>query len=200
MTREDRIGGLKVVGAMAALMWVVEVVDAIDSHRLDRWGIQPREGDGLIGVVTAPFLHVGFGHLMGNTIPFLIMGAAIALGGALRVLAVTAIVALISGLGTWIIAPAGTVHLGASGVVFGYAAYLIFRGLFDRSLLSLGVGAIVAAAFGAVLLGGLVPHTGVSWQAHFFGAVGGLVAARVLSARAGQEQLGEGPARGRLAV
>ena len=180
--RNARTDGFRVVVVLAALMWGLEVVDAVAGHRLDRYGIEPRDGDGLIGVVAAPFLHAGFGHLFSNTVPFLVMGFAIAFKGALRVLAVTAIVALASGLGTWLIAPESTIHIGASGVVFGYATYLLSRGFFDRDLLELAIGVVVGLLYGGALLGGLVPEEGVSWQGHFFGAVGGVLAARTLAA------------------
>lgn len=180
----DRRRGFLLVGALSALMWVSEIVDQVLSGRLDGLGIEPRSVDGLSGVVLAPFLHVGFGHLAANTLPFLAMGALIAFSGLRRVFAVTAIVVLVSGVGTWLIAPAGTVHLGASGVVFGYAAYLVARGLFDRRFHYLAVGVLVAFGYGTTLLFGLVPQAGISWQAHLFGAVGGVLAARVLSQRA----------------
>ena len=174
-----------VVAAMAALMWVVEVIDQVAGGRLDANGIEPRELDGLDGVVWAPFLHGGFDHLIGNTIPFLLLGFAIALGGAARVILVTAIVAVIGGLGTWLIAPGNTVHIGASGIVFGYAGYLVARGAFSRSPVQIALGLVVLVVWGATLLPGLVPETGISWQGHLFGAIGGVVAARLLDRRAG---------------
>jgi membrane associated rhomboid family serine protease len=179
--RDRRLAGVQVLLALVALMWVLEIVDAASGEQLDRYGIEPRDPDGLDGIVAAPFLHVGFGHLVGNTIPFVAMGVVIALQGALRLLAVTAIVALVSGLGTWLIAPADTLHLGASGVVFGYATYLISRGLFNRDALELGIGALVAVLWGGALVAGLEPQQGISWQGHLFGAIGGVVAARVLA-------------------
>ncbi len=177
---ENRLAGFKVIGAMVALMWGLEVIDAIAGGSLDQYGIQPREDDGLIGVVAAPFLHAGSGHLIANTVPFVVMGLVIAFKGAVRVLAVTAIVGLVSGLGTWLVAPDFTLHVGASGVVFGYATYLISRGAFNRDALELAVGLIVVLVWGTALLGGLRPEDGISWQGHLFGAVGGVVAARML--------------------
>lgn len=177
---ERRLAGFQVVGAMVALMWGLEVVDAIAGGSLDEYGIEPRDDDGLIGIVAAPFLHAGFGHLIANTVPFVVMGLVIAFNGAVRVLAVTAIVTLVSGLGTWLVAPDFTLHIGASGVVFGYATYLISRGVFNRDALELAVGLIVVLVWGTVLLGGLRPEDGISWQGHLFGAIGGVVAARVL--------------------
>jgi membrane associated rhomboid family serine protease len=181
--RGDRQQALIVVGAMAALMWVLEVVDQVTSANLDQYGIRPHSADGLVGIATAPFLHAGFGHLIGNTVPFLVLGATIALSGLVRVVATTGIVALVAGLGVWLIAPSGTDHIGASGIVFGYATYLIARGLFSRNLLHLGVGLVVIAVYGTTLLFDLAPRDGISWQGHLFGAVGGVVAARLLDSR-----------------
>ena len=186
--RDPRFDGLRIVLGMATLMWVLEVIDQLADNRLDQYGIEPRDTDGLIGVAAAPFLHGGFDHLIGNTVPFLLMGFVIAAQGAARVLWVTVIVALVSGLGTWLIAPDNTIHIGASGIVFGYATYLISRGFFNRNALELAVGALVVVVYGSALLGGLVPEDGVSWQGHFFGAVGGVVAARVLSTKSAAEE------------
>lgn len=179
----DRIDALKLVLVMVAVMWVVEVVDIAAGHRLDAYGIHPRDVDGLPEIVSAPFLHVGFGHLISNTIPFVIMGAAIALGGLARVAIVTIVVGVVSGLGTWLIASTNTVHLGASGLVFGYASYLVSRGFLSKRFTELAVGALVVAVWGFGLLQGLLPQERISWQAHLFGAIGGVLAAFALSRR-----------------
>ena len=164
---------------MSALMWLVEVVSLIPNTNLDRWGIRPRQAIGLTGIVFAPFLHAGFLHLLANTIPFLVLGGVIALSGTARFVEVTATVALVSGLGTWLIGPAGTVHIGASGVVLGYLTYLVGRGFYERKLAYLVGGVVVLVLYGPVLWG-VLPKPGISWQGHLFGAVGGLLAARVL--------------------
>ena len=181
LARDERAGALAVVVAMVMVMWFVEIADVLGADP-DGLGIEPREVDGLPGIVLAPFLHAGFGHLLGNTVPFVVLGAVVALGGLLRVVAVTGIVVLVAGLGTWLAGQAGTVHLGASGVVFGYAAYLLVRGLYSRRALHLVVGFVVLAVYGTTLLFGFVPTPGVSWQGHLFGAIGGVLAARLLHA------------------
>ena len=178
--RSPREEGLAIVGLLFLGMWGLEIVDTVMNHKLDQYGIEPREADGLIGIAAAPFLHAGFGHLIGNTVPFVIMGILIALGGAARIVAVTVIVMLVSGMGVWLIAPDNTNHIGASGVVFGYATYLMTRGFYNKNALEIGVGIIIAAVFGTALLGGLAPQEGISWQGHLFGAIGGVVAARLL--------------------
>ena len=179
--REERRAGFQLVLGLVAVMWVLEIFDQAADANLDQYGIEPREPDGLIGIGTAPFLHAGFDHLMSNTVPFVVMGLAIALAGALRVVQVTAIVMLVGGVGTWLVAPENTVHIGASGVVFGYATYLLVRGFYNRSPLELLMGLIVGALWGSALLSGLVPREGISWQGHLFGAIGGVVAARLLA-------------------
>lgn len=174
------------VGVMLAVMWVLEIVDTIAGGRLDRFGIEPRDASGLDGIVWAPFLHGGFGHLIANSVPFLLLGAAIAIGALKRFALVTVIVALVGGLGTWLTGPANTVHIGASGLVFGYLTYLLARGVFARSVLYLLGGFIVFMAYGGVLWG-LLPAPGISWQGHLFGAIGGVIAAYALHAdRAGR--------------
>lgn len=180
---DPRKQGVLLVAGMLALMWVVEIIDSLDHQRLDRFGIEPRHLEGLRGVVAAPFLHASFSHLFANTIPFLVLGAGIALSGALRVAAVTAIVALVGGLGTWLVAPSNSVHIGASGLVFGFAAYLITRGIFSRSWLHLGAAVLVGAIYGSTLAGGLIPQDGISWQGHLFGGLGGVVAGWLLDTR-----------------
>jgi membrane associated rhomboid family serine protease len=178
-----RRDALRAVAIMLAVMWAVEVVDLLPGVNLDGLAIEPREVEGLDGIVFAPFLHDGFLHLISNTIPFVVLGALIALSGAFRLLSVTAIVVLVSGLGTWLLGGDNTVHLGASGVVFGYGTYLMARGLMSRRPTQLALGVAVVLVWGTAFLGGLLPHPGISWQAHLFGAVGGVIAARALDRR-----------------
>jgi membrane associated rhomboid family serine protease len=178
-TERERTGGFLAIAAMAIVMWAVETVDTVAGD-LDSAGIRPRDPEGLVGIAASPFLHSGFGHLIGNTIPFLLLGAAIAVGGLVRTLVVTGIVALVGGLGTWLTAPSNTVVIGASGLVFGFATYLVARGAYSRMPLHFAGGLAVLAIYGSTLLVGLVPTPGVSWQGHLFGAAGGVVAARVV--------------------
>jgi membrane associated rhomboid family serine protease len=178
----ERASGLLLVAVMAGLMWLVEIVD-LAAGDLDANGIRPRDLEGLTGVVLSPFLHGGFGHLIGNTVPFVVLGAVIALGGLVRVAVVTLIVVVVGGLGTWLVAPENTIHIGASGVVFGYATYLLVRGAYTRRALHLLTGVLVLFLYGTTLIFGLVPTPGVSWQGHLFGAVGGFVAARAVHRR-----------------
>jgi membrane associated rhomboid family serine protease len=173
--------GLLVLAAIVVLMWVVEAINSIDSNRLNGDGIVSRDVGRFWGVLTSPFIHASFQHLMDNTVPFVFLGVIIALHGAGRLLLVTGFIMAIGGLGTWVIGPGGTSTIGASGVVFGYATYLLTRGFFDRSIWELGVGIIVGVIWGAALLSSLVPHGGISWQAHLCGGIAGVIVAWRLS-------------------
>jgi membrane associated rhomboid family serine protease len=176
-----QIEGLLVLTAIVAIMWIVEAINSLDSNRLATSdGIYARNLGHIWAIFTAPFLHFSFQHLIANTVPFAFMGVIIALRGARRLLGVTLIIIVIGGLGTWLIAPAGTDTAGASGVVFGYATYLFARGFFNRSVLELLTGLVVGVVWGGALLSSIVPHTGVSWQGHVCGAIGGVAAAYVL--------------------
>jgi membrane associated rhomboid family serine protease len=193
----DRIRALTLVGGMIAVMWVVEVVNAVSNYSLNYdLGLRPHHVGGLDGILFSPFLHGSWSHLVGNTVPFAILGGVIALSGLARVILVTAIVALVGGVGTWLVASGNSVHVGASGLVFGYAAYLVGRGVFTRSLLHLGVGVVVGFVWGGTLLSGLAPQDGISWQGHLFGAVGGFVAAYYLGKRTAARKPPPPPAGG----
>jgi membrane associated rhomboid family serine protease len=190
---QTQLEGVIVLGGIVALMWALEAINSLDSNHLaSSDGIYARNLDHVWAIFTAPFLHFSWQHLIANTIPFVFMGLIIAVQGAKRLLFVTLIVIVVGGLGTWLVAPAGTDTAGASGVVFGYATYLFARGFFNRSALELLTGLIVGVVWGGALLSSVVPHAGVSWQGHVCGAIGGVVAAYVLR-RDRPRQVASGP-------
>lgn len=167
------------IGGFVVLLWAIELVDTILGHRLDGFGIRPRSLDGLVGVVFAPLLHGGWAHLIANTGPLLVLGFVILLSGVRVWAQATAVIWVIGGVGTWLIAGAGSIHLGASVLVFGWTTFLIFRGFFARRWGQIAVGIIILIAYGSVLWGVFPGDAGISWQGHLFGAIGGVVAARI---------------------
>ncbi|MDJ0953440.1 MAG: rhomboid family intramembrane serine protease [Acidimicrobiia bacterium] len=165
-----------------ASMWLIEVVDVlVFDQRLDQQGIIPRTLGGLDGILWAPFLHGGFGHLLANTLPLLILGGFVALGGWRRWAAVTAFVVVVGGLATWLFArPAA--HIGVSGLIFGYAGYLLVAGFVERSLRGIAVAIVVGFFFGGMVLRGITPMASwVSWESHLFGLAAGVLAAFVIA-------------------
>ena len=161
-----------------ALLWLLEGVDVVTGGSLDTFGIQPREPAELLDVVPAAFLHFGFGHLVANTLPLLLLGFVAALrSGVQRLLAVVLLIILTSGLGVWFTAAPDSNTAGASGVVFGLFGYLLVRGFIERKLLDIGIGLVVGVLYGSILWGALPTDSGISWQGHLFGLIGGVLAA-----------------------
>jgi membrane associated rhomboid family serine protease len=165
------------------LLWVIEIVDASMNNELDQYGVQPREDEGLLGILFAPVLHGGWGHLSANTLPALVLGFLVLVSGISRGLQATAVVWVVGGLGVWLVAPSNTVHLGASVLIFGWLVYLMVRGIFTRRAGEIILGMVLFFMYGGLLLGVLPGQPGVSWQGHLFGAIGGALAAWLVSER-----------------
>lgn len=166
---------------IVVLLVVIEAIDAASSYNLDRNGIEPREVSGLDGIIWSPFLHADWQHLWANLVPGVVLGFLLLM--ARRFLIVTAIVWVVSGVGVWLFGPSYTFTVGASGVIFGWLAYLLVRGLFNRSPWQILLGVVLFVIYGSVLWGVLPSDGQVSWQGHLFGAIGGVLAAWFLADR-----------------
>ncbi|WP_256895326.1 MULTISPECIES: rhomboid family intramembrane serine protease [unclassified Rhodococcus (in: high G+C Gram-positive bacteria)] len=172
------------MGSFVVLLWVIEIIDVASGSRVEQAGINPRSVDGLWGILFAPVLHDDWAHLIANTLPVLILGFLVLLSGLARGLMATGIIWVVGGVGTWLIGGGNSNHIGASVLIFGWIAYLLTRGIFTRNLGQLAVGVVVFVIYGGALWGVLPSTPGVSWQGHLFGAVGGVLAAWVLSSDA----------------
>ncbi|WP_369195869.1 rhomboid family intramembrane serine protease [Streptomyces djakartensis] len=174
----------KLMLAWIALLWLLEAVDTVTGHFLDRFGVTPREPAELVDVVPSAFVHFGFAHLLANTLPLLVLGFLAALSGIRRFLLVCALVVVADGLGVWLISPDRTNTAGASGLIFGLFGFLLVSGFVERRPLGILAGVLIAAVWGGSILAGLVPtQTGVSWQGHLLGLLAGVAAAFVLRRR-----------------
>ncbi|HYQ65454.1 rhomboid family intramembrane serine protease [Actinophytocola sp.] len=171
---------LIVIASFTALLYLIELVDAAMSGRLDQFGIQPRSLGGLDGVIWAPLLHHGWAHLFANTLPVLLFGFLAMSNGVGPWIAVTATIWLFSGLGVWLVGDTGTT-VGASGLAFGWLAFLLVRGIFNGSFGQIVIAGLLFLYWGSTLLGVLPGNPGVSWQGHLFGAIGGILAAWLVS-------------------
>lgn len=162
------------------LLWALELVDQLLLRRpgLDVYGIVPRTVHGLLGIALAPWLHAGFAHLAANTVPLVVLATLVLTRGPRTLLRVTLGVALLGGLGVWLLGGARTLHLGASGVVFGHLGYVLTVGWFERHLAWMAVSILVAGLYGGAMAGVLPGTPGVSWEAHLFGLLAGVWMAR----------------------
>src|SRR5262249_37565567 len=139
--------------------------------------------DGLDGIVFGPFLHVGFAHVLGNSIALVILGTFVLAAGLRWFLLTTAFIALVSGTGVWLTGNPDSVVVGASGVIFGYIGVLLARGVVERSWWNAAVGLLTGLLFGWQLSGALPTDEPISWQGHLFGFLGGIVAAVLFRSR-----------------
>lgn len=180
-------GALIIMTSVGALLWIIEFVNAADDQQLGRFGLQPRHLTGLRGVLTEPFLHNSFQHMLSNTVPLVLIGWALLLSGVRIWLTVTAMVVLAGGLLTWLVAPGNQIIVGASGMIFGWLGYLLARAYFSRQLKWIVVAVLVLLFFGSLLFG-LFPtlHSNVSWQAHVCGFAAGIGAGALLHPRGGE--------------
>ena len=182
------IGGWKLpvglLGGALLAMWLLELADLLFfGGALDAYGIEPRSVDGLDGVVLAPLLHGSLAHLANNSVPFVVLGLLVLLGG-LRSFAVTTVLSLlVGGLGVWLVGASNAVHIGASGLIFGYLGYLLLRGYFSRSVGAILLAVLLVVLYGGALWGLLPLQTGISWTSHVFGFLGGVLSAYLLHRR-----------------
>jgi membrane associated rhomboid family serine protease len=174
---------LFVMVALLAILWIVQIANWADHYQLSfQYGIRPRAPGSLPDLFSAPFLHFSWAHIEGNSGPLFIFGFLAAYRGVRKFLGVTLIVALTSGLGARIFEGTRSIGAGASGLVFGYFAYIIVRGIFDRHPIDLLIGLVMALCF-AYQFTVLLPQHGIGWQAHIGGVVGGVLSGWVFRDR-----------------
>jgi membrane associated rhomboid family serine protease len=172
-----------VMAGFLAVIWVLQIANWADNYRITLdYGIRPRDIASLPNVFSAPFLHFSWAHIEGNSGPLFIFGFLAAYRGVWKFVWVTILILVTSGLTAWLAEPSNTVGAGASGLVFGYFGYIMVRGFFDRHLIDVVIGAIMALCF-AYQFSVLLPRAGIGWQAHVGGLVGGVAAGWIFRER-----------------
>lgn len=169
-------GGVS-VAVLVALIWAVQLLNAMFGYSLNQLGILPRTLSGLTGVVASPFLHGGFAHAVANTVPLVVLGLLVAVQGSRAFIGRVVAIVIMTGLAVWLLGRS-SYHVGASGLVFGLFGYLLARAWYRRSLGALAAAAAAVALYGG-LIWGLVPARSVSVESHLFGLVAGIVLARL---------------------
>ncbi len=179
-----------VMAAFLAVIWVLQIANWADHYRITLdYGIRPRDIASLPDVISAPFLHFSWAHIEGNSGPLFIFGFLAAYRGVRKFIWVTILIIFTSGLAAWLAEPSNTIGAGASGLVFGYFGYIMVRGFFDRHLIDMAIGAIMALCF-AYQFSVLLPRAGIGWQAHIGGLAGGVAAGWIF-----RERRPKGPAK-----
>jgi membrane associated rhomboid family serine protease len=179
--RVETLWRLTPVVLALALMWLVTAVNLLALR--GAWlvdGVRAHDPSGLWpNLIWSPFLHVGMAHLVANSVPFLLLGGMIALRSPWAFVAVSVAGAIGGALVAWILGAPGSVHVGASGLVFAYFGWIIARAVRERSVLAILLGLITLVIYGGVLWGLSPFQPGISWQGHLGGLLGGVLVARL---------------------
>ncbi len=194
MTNRDHMRALlrraAALVALVALLWALQVINWIIGYGLNpAFGLIPRHLSGLDGIIAMPLLHGSFAHLMANTPPLLVMGGLLVATATRALLPVNAVVIGLGGGLVWLFG-SSAIHIGASGLVFGWFGFLVARGFVDRSPITLGAALVVGVLYGSILWGVLPGQPGVSWEAHLFGAIAGAAAAFLVRTHVHAPRLG----------
>lgn len=162
---------------LIALLWVILLFSHILPLR--ELGVRPRSIAGLIGIPLSPFLHADKSHLLANTGALLILGWILFALEGRRMFVITAIIIFFGGLGTWLIGRGDSIHLGASGLIYGMFGYILAAGIYKRSVASIIGAIVVLLLYGGMIWGVLPTQPHVSWEGHLCGFLAGIGDAKV---------------------
>ncbi len=155
------------------LLWLLQISQSIFNINLISLGLYPRRVSGIFGIVTAPLIHAGYGHLFSNTLPVLFLASGILYFYPQSALKIFFLVYFIPGVFVWLFArPA--YHIGASGLVYGFVSFLFFSGVIRRDTRSIALALIVTFLYGSIIWGIIPQNTGISWEYHLFGSLVGI--------------------------
>jgi len=162
------------------LLWLIQLVNWGLDLELGRFGIRPREVAGLTGILLAPLLHSGFAHLAANTLPLMVLGTGMLYLYPNSSVKVIPAVFLGPGIAVWLFAGTSSVHVGASGLVYGFVSYIFVAGVIRWDRRAIAASLLVAFLYGSTVWGVLPIEAGVSWQTHLAAALIGLALAIAL--------------------
>jgi len=166
--------------AVVAVMWIVKIAEYYTGSDFGELGIMPLTAKGLIGIVTAPFIHADFGHLVANTIPMFVSLSIIFYFYREVAFQVFFLVWLFTGVWVWSFARDDSFHIGASGLVYGYISFLFFSGMIRRNARLMAISFLIIFLYGGFFWGifpDFFPKRNISWESHLMGGIAGIVMA-----------------------
>lgn len=183
---------LKIPLIITVAFWVVEFAETIFGFDINEWGIYPRKFEGIFGIAIAPFLHADFSHLLSNSTSFLLLGFSILFFFPRIGQSVFINIYVLTGLGVWLFGRSAY-HIGASGLVYGFASFLFFSGLFRKDIKSTMISLSVAFLYGGMLYGIFPNDPKISFESHLIGAIVGLTTAFYYKNYDKEEQINYSP-------
>ena len=177
---------IQITFIIIALIWLVFMLNSILPINLNQYGIIPRTTKGLIGILFAPFLHANLPHIISNSIPLFVLTLSLFLFYEKQAVVVWLGVMLVGGFLVWLLAglfSGSSVHVGASGVIYGLVAFFVASGIYQQSVKAILISIVVIIVYGSLIFGIFPSQPRVSWQGHLFGALAGLWMAYVFRKR-----------------
>ncbi|MGA1543465.1 MAG: rhomboid family intramembrane serine protease [Saprospiraceae bacterium] len=167
---------IKAALSLSGIIWLFFIIDWIPGIQLGAYGLYPRHVDGLVGIIMAPLIHSGWGHLLSNTPPILFLVGLIFFFYRPIALPVLLFIWLSTGILVWIFGRP-VYHIGASGVLYGLVAFVFWNGIFRRDVKSIALSLLVLFYFGSLITGILPGQEGISWESHLLGGISGIITA-----------------------
>lgn len=155
------------------IMWGIYLLGALLGLDLGFLGIYPRTVGGLAGILFAPLLHDSARHIISNSVPFLVLGHVVYFFYGRIAPQVFLAAYFLTNLLVWIVGRA-SYHIGASGLVYALASFLIFYGLFKRDFKSLIISITVISFYGGLVYGVFPTGGFISWESHLMGSIVGI--------------------------
>ncbi len=168
---------VRITLGLVALIWLIQLSGWVLDVGPEDLGVRPRQWLGLSGIVFAPLLHDGFAHLLANTPPLLVLGTAMLYLYPAAAPRVVPAIWLGPGIAVWLFGAAGTIHVGASGLVYGLLAYVFVAGLLRRDRRAIAASMLVCFMYGALVWGVLPIRPRMSWETHLTAALIGVALA-----------------------
>lgn len=161
---------------LLGMLWGIHLLNYSTGYSLTRYGLIPRQFNHLYGIVTSPFLHADFTHIISNSIPLFILSLICLNKGKIYFLTNSIFIIIVGGAGVWLFARSAN-HIGASGWVFGLWGLCVASAWFQRNLKSVIVATTVIGLYGGMIWGILPTQPRVSFEGHAFGMLAGIFAA-----------------------
>ena len=164
-------------------LWVITIIDqnTPNWNLTLNYGIKPKILSGILGIFTAPLIHINYSHLIGNTLPFMALAGMVLMNGRRKFIFTSIFSALFAGIGIWVFGAAGSIHTGSSTLIFSYLGFLIIQAWLVRSILTGFLAILSISLYGTLLLTLLINQDGISWHGHLFGLLGGLISAILIT-------------------
>lgn len=163
--------------SFVALLWIVKVIEVTSTSDFTFLGLYPLHGKGLLGILTGPLIHGDWKHLINNSFPLIILGWGIFYFYKEIAYKVFILIYLLSQIWLWFFYVRPAWHIGASGLIYGFGAFLFVSGIIRKNRHLMAISLLVAFLYGSMVWGILPIEEHISWEGHFMGLMAGLILA-----------------------